>query len=160
MILIGEMRDQETIAAALTIAETGHLALATLHTNSTFEIDQPYRRRLPAGTAEPGAVQLAFSLSGVHHPAADPAGQRGGGRVLALEIMVCTPGIKAMIRDDKTHQIYGLMQAGQKHGMQTMNQSLYHAVLNKWITLDEALGRSSDAQELLQMLGEPVGMAT
>ena len=85
---------------------------------------------------------------------------RGGGRVMAMEIMVCTPGIKAMIRDDKTHQIYGLMQAGQKHGMQTMNQSLHQAVLNKWITLDEALGRTFDAQELLGMLGEPVGMPT
>ena len=78
----------------------------------------------------------------------------GAGRVLALEVMICTPAIKAMIRDNKTHQIYGLMQAGQKHGMQTMNQSLYHAVVNKWISVDEALGRSSDMAELSQMLGE------
>ena len=80
--------------------------------------------------------------------------------MLVMEIMVCTPGIKAMIRDDKTHQIYGLMQAGQKHGMVTMNQSLYQAVINKWITPEQALGRSTDVQELAQMLGEPVGVAT
>ena len=75
-----------------------------------------------------------------------------------MEIMVCTPGIKAMIRDDKTHQIYGLMQAGQKHGMQTMNQSLHQAVINNWITKEAAIGRSSDVGELLQMLGEPAGV--
>jgi twitching motility protein PilT len=78
--------------------------------------------------------------------------------VLALEIMVCTPAIKALVRDDKVHQIYGLMQAGQKHGMQTMNQSLHQAVVNKWITMDEALSRSGDVGELLQMLGEPAGV--
>ena len=85
---------------------------------------------------------------------------RGTGRVLALEIMVCTPGIKALIRDNKTHQIYGLMQAGQKHGMQTMNQSLYEAAVNKWITVEQAIGRSPDPGELAQMMGEPVGAAT
>ena len=78
---------------------------------------------------------------------------------LVLEIMICTPAIKAMIRDNKTHQIYGIMQAGQKHGMQTMNQSLYQAYVNKWISREQALGRSTDPQELLQMLGEPVGVA-
>ncbi len=158
VILIGEMRDKETIGAALTIAETGHLAMATLHTNSTFETINRIVDVFPPGQQNQVRAQLAFSLSGVLTQQLIPRA-RGGGRVMTMEIMVCTPGIKAMIRDDKTHQIYGLMQAGQKHGMQTMNQSLHQAVLNKWITLDEAMGRTSDAQELLGMLGEPVGMA-
>jgi len=154
VILIGEMRDRETISAALTIAETGHLAMATLHTNSTFESINRIVDVFPPEQQNQVRSQLAFSLSGVITQQLIPKA-RGGGRVLALEIMVCTPGIKAMIRDNKTHQIYGLMQAGQKHGMQTMNQSLYHAVINKWITPEQALGRSSDIQELEQMLGDP-----
>jgi len=82
---------------------------------------------------------------------------RGKGRVLVTEVMVCTPAIRAVIRDDKVHQIYGLMQAGQKHGMQTMNQALFNAVVSKEIALDEAMRRSSDPNELAQMLGQPVG---
>jgi twitching motility protein PilT len=156
VILIGEMRDRETIQAALTIAETGHLAMATLHTNSTFETINRIVDVFPPGQQNQVRSQLSFSLSGVLTQQLIPRA-RGGGRVLAMEIMTCTPGIKAMIRDDKTHQIYGLMQAGQKHGMQTMNQSLHQAVINNWITKDEALGRTSDVGELLQMLGEPVG---
>lgn len=152
VILIGEMRDRETIGAALTIAETGHLALATLHTNSTFESINRIVDVFPPAQQNQVRSQLAFSLSGVFTQQLIPR-TRGGGRVLALESMVCTPAIKAMIRDNKTHQIYGLMQAGQKHGMQTMNQSLYHAVINKWISVDEALGRSGDIAELQQMLG-------
>jgi twitching motility protein PilT len=152
VILIGEMRDRETIGAALTIAETGHLALATLHTNSTFESINRIVDVFPPEQQNQVRSQLAFSLAGVFTQQLIPR-TRGGGRVLALESMVCTPAIKAMIRDNKTHQIYGLMQAGQKHGMQTMNQSLYHAVINKWISVDEALGRSSDMAELTPMLG-------
>ena len=159
VILIGEMRDRETIGAALTIAETGHLALATLHTNSTFESINRIVDVFPPGQQNQVRSQLAFSLSGVITQQLIPRA-RGAGRVLALEIMVCTPGIKAMIRDNKTHQIYGLMQAGQKHGMQTMNQSLYQAVVNKWISEEQAIGRSSDPTELAQMLGEPASMAT
>jgi twitching motility protein PilT len=157
VILIGEMRDRETIGAALTIAETGHLALATLHTNSTFESINRIVDVFPPEQQNQVRSQLSFSLAGVITQQLIPR-SKGGGRVLTLEIMVCTPAIKAMIRDNKTHQIYGHMQAGQKHGMQTMNQSLYQAVENRWITLDTALGRSPDQQELLQMLGEPVGV--
>jgi twitching motility protein PilT len=159
VILIGEMRDRETIAAALTIAETGHLALATLHTNSTFETINRIVDVFPSGQQNQIRSQLSFCLSGVLTQQLIPRA-KGGGRVLAMEIMVCTPGIKAMIRDDKVHQIYGLMQAGQKHGMQTMNQSLHHAVINKWISSDEALARSTDVNELMQMLGDPAGMRT
>jgi len=154
VILIGEMRDRETIGAALTIAETGHLAMATLHTNSTFESINRIIDVFPPEQQNQVRSQLAFSLSGVITQQLVPR-LRGGGRVLALEIMVCTPAIKAMIRDNKVHQIYGLMQAGQKHGMQTMNQSLYQAVINKWISAEEGIGRSSDPAELSQMLGDP-----
>ncbi len=155
VILIGEMRDRETISAALTIAETGHLAMATLHTNSTFESINRIIDVFPPEQQNQIRSQLSFCLNGVITQQLLPKA-RGAGRVLALEVMVCTPAIKSMIRDDKTHQIYGHMQAGQKHGMQTMNQSLYQAVINKWITLETATGRSSDVQELQQMLGQPV----
>ncbi len=153
VILIGEMRDRETIGAALTIAETGHLALATLHTNSTFESINRIIDVFPPEQQNQVRSQLSFSLSGVITQQLIQR-SKGDGRVLCLEIMVCTPAIKAMIRDNKTHQMYGLLQAGQKHGMQTMNQSLYQAAVNKWISLDEAYGRSSDPIELAQMLGE------
>ena len=157
VILIGEMRDRETIQAALTIAETGHLALATLHTNSTFESINRIIDVFPPEQQNQVRSQLSFCLNGVITQQLLPRA-RGGGRVLALEVMVCTSAIKAMIRDNKTHQIYGHMQAGQKHGMQTMNQSLYQAVVNKWVTLDTALGRSPDVQELQQMLGQPAAV--
>jgi twitching motility protein PilT len=159
VILIGEMRDRETIAAALTIAETGHLAMATLHTNSTFESINRIIDVFPPEQQNQVRSQLSFCLAGVITQQLIPR-SRGSGRVLCLEIMICTPAIKAMIRDNKTHQIYGLIQAGQKYGMQTMNQSLYQAVVNKWIGEDQAIGRSPDASELRQMLGDPVGVGT
>jgi len=158
VILIGEMRDRETIAAALTIAETGHLAMATLHTNSTYESINRIIDVFPPGQQNQIRSQLSFCLTGVITQQLIPRAS-GKGRVLCLEIMVCTPAIKAMIRDNKTHQIYGLLQAGQKHGMQTMNQSLYQAYVNKWITREQALGRSTEPSELTQMLGEPAGVA-
>jgi twitching motility protein PilT len=159
VILIGEMRDRETMQAALTIAETGHLALATLHTNSTFESINRIIDVFPPEQQNQVRSQLSFSLNGVLTQQLIPRA-RGGGRILGLEIMVCTPAIKAMIRDNKVHQIYGHMQAGQKYGMQTMNQSLYQGVVNRWITLEQALGRSPDLAELQQMLGETVGLGT
>ncbi|MFO7652511.1 MAG: type IV pilus twitching motility protein PilT [Candidatus Krumholzibacteriia bacterium] len=155
VILIGEMRDRETISAALTIAETGHLAMATLHTNSTFESVNRIIDVFPPEQQNQVRSQLSFCLAGVITQQLIPRA-RGAGRVLCLEVMVCTPAIKAMIRDNKTHQIYGLIQAGQKYGMQTMNQSLYQALVNKWISEDQAYGRSPDVPELRQMLGEPV----
>ena len=157
VILIGEMRDQETMAAALTIAETGHLTLATLHTNSTFESINRIVDTFPPGQQSQVRAQLAFVLEGVLAQQLIPRA-RGRGRVLVTEVMVCTPAIRAVIRDDKIHQIYGLMQAGQKHGMQTMNQALFNAVVSKEIDLEEALRRSTDPQELSNMLGQPVGV--
>jgi twitching motility protein PilT len=156
VILIGEMRDQETMAAALTIAETGHLTLATLHTNSTFESINRIVDAFPPGQQNQVRAQLAFVLEGVLAQQLVPRA-RGRGRVLVTEVMVCTPAIRAVIRDDKIHQIYGLMQAGQKHGMQTMNQALFNAVVSKDIGLEEATRRSPDQNELAQMLGQPVG---
>ena len=152
VILVGEMRDNETMAAALTIAETGHLCLATLHTNSTFESINRITDSFPASQQPQIRAQLAFVLEAVLTQQLLPrAGGRG--RVMCAEVMMCTPAIKATIRDNKIHQIYGLMQAGQKYGMQTMNQSLYSAVANRLITAEEALSHTSDHSELLQMLG-------
>jgi twitching motility protein PilT len=158
VILIGEMRDLETVSAALTIAETGHLVLATLHTNSTFESVNRIVDVFPSEQQDQVFSQLAFVLEGVVTQQLIPRA-RGTGRVLALEILVCTPAVRAVIREGKVHQIYSLMQAGQKFGMQTMNQSLYKAYMARHITLDEAVGRSPDVKELQQMLGKGEAVA-
>ncbi len=151
VILIGEMRDLETIAAALTIAETGHLTLATLHTNSTYESINRIVDVFPEYQQSQVLAQLAFVLEGVITQQLLPRlGSKG--RVLAAEVLVCTPAISALIREKKIHQIYSLMQAGQKFGMQTMNQALYRLYVTRQISLEEALGRSPDIQELEQML--------
>ncbi|HKI84637.1 MAG TPA: type IV pilus twitching motility protein PilT [Candidatus Krumholzibacteria bacterium] len=155
VILIGEMRDRETIAAALTIAETGHLALATLHTNSTYESINRIVDVFPENQQGQIRAQLAFVLEGVITQQLIPR-HRTNGRALCAEVMVCTPAIKALIRDSKIHQIYGIMQAGQKYGMQTMNQSLYQAYTNRLISYDDALNRSADQDELLKMIGDTV----
>ena len=151
IILIGEMRDRETMSTALTIAETGHLCLATLHTNSTFESINRIVDSFVAEQQPQIRAQLAFVLEGVVTQQLVPH-IGGKGRVLVPEIMVCTQAIKAVIRDGKIHQIYGLMQAGQKYGMQTMNQALFNTIAARQISIDEAMSRSSDTAELQQML--------
>lgn len=153
VIMIGEMRDLETIQAALTIAETGHLVFATLHTNSTFEAVNRVVDVFPSDQQPQVMAQLAFVLEGVVTQQLVPK-MRGGGRVLVPEIMICNPAIRAVIREGKTHQIYTLMQAGQKYGMQTMNQGLFAAWLNKVISYEEAMGRSGDPRELEQMISK------
>jgi twitching motility protein PilT len=153
VILIGEMRDRETIGAALTIAETGHLVFATLHTNSTFEAVNRIVDVFPADQQKQIYTQLAFVLEGVVTQQLVPRA-RGGGRAMVAEVLVCTPGVKAVIREGKTHQIYSLMQAGQKYGMQTMNQALMLAVQDKAISVEEAINRSSNAGELEEMLNK------
>jgi twitching motility protein PilT len=153
IILIGEMRDLETIEAALTIAETGHLVFATLHTNSTYEAVNRIVDVFPSDQQKQILTQLAFTLEGVMTQQLIPR-SRGGGRILCAEILVCTPAIKAVIREGKTHQIYSLMQAGQKFGMQTMNMALMQAVLDKQLTPEDALDRSMDRVELDGMLGK------
>jgi twitching motility protein PilT len=154
-VLVGEMRDLETISAALTIAETGHLALATLHTNSAAESINRIIDVFPSNQQSQVRAQLAFVLEGVVTQTLIPKA-KGSGRVAACEIMICTPAVRACIRDDKVHQIYSIMQAGKKFGMQTMNDALYQIYITGDVTLEEALQHSSDPNELLRMVGQPV----
>ena len=153
VILVGEMRDLETVAAALTIAETGHLALATLHTNSAAESINRIIDVFPASQQSQVRAQLAFVLEGVLTQTLLPR-SRGRGRVMATEIMVVTPAIRALIRDDKVHQIQSALQAGQKFGMQTMNSSLYQLYMNREVAQEECLRVSPDPNEFLRMIGE------
>ncbi len=155
VVLIGEMRDLETIAAALTIAETGHLAFATLHTNSAAETVNRVIDVFPAHQQSQVRAQLAFVLEGV---VTQTLLQRasGKGRVMACEIMMATPAIRALIRDDKVHQIYSAMQAGKKHGMLTLADSLYSLYMSRDVSLEECLRVVSDQNEFLRMVGEPI----
>jgi twitching motility protein PilT len=155
VILIGEMRDLETIQAALTIAETGHLAFATLHTNSAAEAINRIVDVFPSHQQSQVRAQLAFVLEGIVTQTLLPRA-KGRGRVMAAEILVVTPAIRALIRDDKIHQVYGTMQAGKKFGMQTLNDALYQLYTAREVSLEEALRVSSDPNELLRMTGEPV----
>jgi twitching motility protein PilT len=156
IVLIGEMRDLETVEAALKIAETGHLTFGTLHTNSAAQTINRIIDVFPAHQQGQIRTQLSLVLEGIVCQALLPKAD-GKGRVASLEIMIPTPAIRNLIRDDKVHQIYGLMQAGQKHGMQTMNQALFNAVVSKDISTEEAMRRSHDPGELSNMLGQPVG---
>jgi twitching motility protein PilT len=152
VVLVGEMRDLETIEAALTIAETGHLVFATLHTNSALQSINRIIDVFPPHQQPQVRAQLSFVLEGVISQLLLP---RAGapGRVLCMEVLVPNPAIRNLIREDKVHQIYSQMQIGQvKHGMQTMNQSLYALLSRRLITLEEALGHSNDQEELRQML--------
>ncbi len=155
VVLIGEMRDLETIQAGLTIAETGHLAFATLHTNSAAETINRVIDVFPSHQQSQVRAQLAFVLEGVLTQTLLPRA-KGKGRVMACEIMVCTPAIRALIRDDKVHQITSSMQAGKKFGMQTMNDSLYVLYMNREVTLEECLRATAEPNEFLRMVGEPV----
>jgi len=150
VVLIGEMRDLETMEAALTISETGHLAFATLHTNSAAEAVNRIVDVFPTNQQEQVRVQLSFVLQGIISQQLIP--KIGGGRVLALEILIATPAVRAVIRDDKIHQIYSLIQAGQKFGMRTMNQSLHDHYSKKRISQADAFGRSTNVQELEEMI--------
>jgi twitching motility protein PilT len=153
VILVGEMRDLETIAAALTIAETGHLALATLHTNSAAESINRIIDVFPHNQQSQVRAQLAFVLEGVMTQTLLPKA-KGRGRVMAAEIMVATPAIRALIRDEKIHQIYSAMQSGKKFGMQTMNDALYQLYVAREVTEDECLRVSGDPNEFLRMIGQ------
>ncbi|HOI15509.1 MAG TPA: type IV pilus twitching motility protein PilT [Geobacteraceae bacterium] len=153
VVLVGEMRDLETIEAALTLAETGHLCFATLHTNSCVQTINRIVDVFPPYQQTQIRAQLSFSLEGVISQTLIPRAS-GKGRALALEIMIPNPAIRNLIREDKLHQIYSQMQVGQdKFGMQTMNQSLFNLHQKRLISLDDALGRSTDPDELKQMLG-------
>jgi twitching motility protein PilT len=152
VILVGEMRDLETVAAALTIAETGHLVLATLHTNSAAESINRIIDVFPSNQQSQVRAQLAFVLEGVVTQTLLPKA-KGRGRCMAAEIMVATPAIRALIRDDKIHQIYSAMQSGKKFGMQTMNDALYQLYTSREVSQEECERVSSDPKEFLRMIG-------
>jgi twitching motility protein PilT len=153
VILVGEMRDLETIQSALTIAETGHLAFATLHTNSAAEAINRIIDVFPSHQQSQVRAQLAFVLEGIVTQTL-LAKAKGRGRVLAAEILVVTPAIRALIRDDKVHQIYSLMQSGKKFGMQTLNDSLYQLYMAREVSDEECLRVSGDPNEFLRMIGQ------
>ena len=157
IVLIGELRDLETVEAALRIAETGHLTFGTLHTNSAAQTINRVIDVFPAHQQSQIRTQLSLVIEGIVCQALLP--KVGGGRIVALEIMVPTPAIRNLIREDKVHQIYSAMQTGQeKMGMQTMNQSLATLYQKKLITLETALGTSSNKDELQEMINRGVGV--
>ncbi|MBI1846224.1 MAG: type IV pilus twitching motility protein PilT [Candidatus Rokubacteria bacterium] len=153
VVLIGEMRDLETISAALTLAEAGRLTLATLHTNSCAQTIHRIIDVFPPAQQAQVRSQLSLVVEGVLSQSLIP--RTGGGRVMALEVMVSTPAIRNMIREGKIHQIYSAIQAGQKFGMQTMNHSLAELVRKRRITPEHAFGQSMLQDELARMLGYP-----
>ena len=150
------MRDLETIQAALTIAETGHLAFATLHTNSAAEAINRIIDVFPSHQQSQVRAQLAFVLEGIITQTLLPRA-KGRGRAMAAEMLVVTPAIRALIRDDKVHQIYSSMQSGKKFGMQTLNDALYALYMSREVTDEECLRVTGDPNEFLRMIGkEPV----
>src|SRR5215831_10761031 len=158
IVLIGEMRDLETVEAALKIAETGHLTFGTLHTNSAAQTINRIIDIFPANQQAQIRTQLSLVLEGIVCQALLPRSD-GSGRVCSLEILVPTPAIRNLIRDDKVHQIYGAMQTGQeKVGMQTANQSLATLYMKRLITMDTAMMASSNRDELQEMINRGVGV--
>lgn len=152
VVLIGEMRDLETVEAALTIAETGHLAFATLHTNTAIQSINRIIDVFPSHAQSQVRAVLSFVLEGVITQTLLPKAS-GQGRAMAAEVMIPNAAIRNLIREDKLHQVYSQMQIGQsKFGMQTMNQALLAHYLAKTITLDVALGASSEQDELKNMI--------
>jgi twitching motility protein PilT len=152
VILIGEMRDLETVESALTIAETGHLVFATLHTNSAVQTINRIIDVFPPYQQPQVRAQMSFVLEGILCQALIPKAS-GSGRVLAVEVLVPTPAIRNLIREEKIHQIYSQMQVGQaKFGMQTLNQCLFSLYSRRLITLEDAMAYSPDLDEFRQML--------
>jgi twitching motility protein PilT len=160
VVLIGEMRDLETIESALRIAETGHLTFATLHTNSAAQTINRIVDVFPAHQQPQIRAQLSFVLEGIMCQSLLPKAS-GSGRVLAMEIMIPNSAIRNLIREDKIHQLYSTMQTGQeKHGMQTFNQALATLYFKKQITLQLALAMSSIPDELQDMINRGTGVPT
>lgn len=152
VVLVGEMRDLETIEAALTISETGHLVFATLHTNSAISSINRIIDVFPSNQQSQIRAQLSFVLQGVMTQLLLPRAD-GPGRVMASEVMIPNPAIRNLIREDKVHQIYSQIQIGQgKSGMQTMNQSLYSLYQRRLISLEDAMGYAGDPNELHAMI--------
>ena len=160
VVLVGEMRDLETIEMALRIAETGHLTFATLHTNSAYSTINRIIDVFPSEQQAQVRTQLSLVLEGILCQSLLPKAS-GDGRVMALEILIPNPAIRNLIREDKIHQIYSMMQTGQdKFGMQTFNQALATAYHKKQITLDVAMQRSSNADELRDLIERGSGLNT
>ncbi len=158
VVLLGELRDIETIEAALTIAETGHLCFATLHTNSCVQTMNRIIDVFPDTQQSQVRTQLSFVLEGILSQTLLPLAT-GKGRAMALEVMVPNPAIRNLIREDKIHQIYSQMQVGQdKFAMQTMNQSLFLLAHARKITQEDAMARSSELDELKQMFANPASV--
>ena len=154
VVLVGEMRDLETIEAALTISETGHLVFATLHTNTAVQSINRIIDVFPSGQQSQIRAQLSFVLQGVLSQMLLPRAD-GPGRAMACEAMVPNVAIRNLIREDKVHQMYGIMQTGQgSSGMQTMNQSLLHLVAHGALDRDVALIRSPEPDEFRLMLDQ------
>lgn len=152
VVLVGEMRDLETIEAALTISETGHLVFATLHTNSAVSTINRIIDVFPPHQQQQVRSKLSFVLQGVISQQLLPR-HNSPGRVMALEVLVPNPAVRNLIREDKVHQIYSQMQVGQeKYAMQTLNQSLFSLYQRRLISLEEAMGRSIETEELRMMI--------
>lgn len=157
VVLIGEMRDLETIRIALTLAETGHLTLGTLHTNTAVQTINRIIDVFPTGEQSQIRTQLSFVLEGVLCQTLIP--KIGGGRALAVEVLIPTPAIRNLIREDKVHQVYSQQQIGQeKYKMQTLNQSLANLYLGKKITYEDAIAKSQEVDELKRIIGDPSSM--
>jgi twitching motility protein PilT len=160
IVLVGEMRDLETIESALRIAETGHLTLATLHTNSAASTINRIIDVFPSDQQSQIRAQLSLVLEGILCQALLPRAE-GTGRAMALEILVPNTAIRNLIREDKVHQIYSMMQTGQdKYGMQTFNQALATLYHKRSITMDTALQRSSNVDELKELIERGSGLNT
>ena len=156
VVLVGELRDLETVSSSLTVAETGHLTLATLHTNSCAQTINRIIDIFPSHQQPQIRSQLSFVLQAVISQQLIPH-RSGHGRVLAIELMVPNSAIRNLIREDKIHQIYSQMQVGQtRFSMQTMNQSLANLYQSNKISLDDAFSKSNDLMELKQMLGQTI----
>jgi twitching motility protein PilT len=153
VILVGEMRDLETISTALTAAETGHLVFATLHTQDAPQAVDRVIDVFPAHQQQQVRVQLAASLQGIVTQQLVPMGG-GRGRRVAAEVLVATPAVRNLIREGKTHQIYSAMQAGGKYGMQTMDQSLAELVKRHNLPMEFALERCANSDDLRRLIGE------
>lgn len=147
VIMVGEMRDQQTIAAALTIAETGHLTFATLHTNDVVQTINRIIDVFPSHQQDQIRTQLSFTLEAVFCQQLVPRAD-GRGRALACEIMIANQAVRALIRENKAHQLASIIQTGGRHGMKTMNQALFDLYRQHLITYDEALSRTTDPEDL------------
>lgn len=146
VIMIGEMRDLETIETALIVAETGHLVFATLHTSDAVQTINRVIDVFPSSQQQQVRTQLSFVLLGILSQQLIPKTE-GSGRVMAIEVMIATNAIRSLIRESKGHQIYSVIQTSLKDGMKTMNQSLYELCMDRKITYDEALARTNDPED-------------